>query len=107
MLNIKHVNKFACDIDSSVRKFIKGNFQHTRLHTDVHSSAFQNEETVDVFGAGFPCQPFSAEGSRAPSLSSLTSTLKHRRNIVKVPMSFAESKVLALQMEGQILSSLF
>ena len=66
-LQIPFEIKFLCDSARDVRRFLRANVPHERLHNDVFSTAFIEEQHVDVFVAGPPCQPYSSEGRGAGS----------------------------------------
>lgn len=57
-LGIDYDYKFACDIDKSCRSFLENEHNPEIIYNDV-----KNIETlpkVDLYVAGFPCQPFSS-----------------------------------------------
>jgi site-specific DNA-cytosine methylase len=54
---------FACDTSRQSKIFVQANYPGLeQWFDDVHSPEFQAAPEVDVFFAGFPCQPFSAQG---------------------------------------------
>ncbi|CAE7415427.1 haeIIM [Symbiodinium sp. CCMP2592] len=64
-LEVPHTISFLCDSDRHVEKWLRHNVVFERFHRDVFHDAFMNEQKVDIFAAGPPCQPFSPEGANA------------------------------------------
>ena len=59
---MKHV--FSSDIDKHARATIKANFEPAVLYEDIHQREHSLAPSCDLYVAGFPCQPFSGEGTR-------------------------------------------
>lgn len=54
---------FACEIDKYCCATMRANYDIERLHEgDVTKLDLESLPTVDIFTAGFPCQPYSAAG---------------------------------------------
>ena len=61
-LKVKFDHKFSCDIDAHARATIEANFHHSIMYKNITRRDNKQAPTVDVYVAGFPCQPFSTAG---------------------------------------------
>ena len=62
---------FACEIDANCCKTLRANYSIERIHEgDVGKVDLAALPPVDVFVAGFPCQPYSRAGQQLGSLDS-------------------------------------
>ena len=61
-VNVRH--SFSSDIDANVRKTIEANFRPETIYHDLTQRCNERAPMVDLYVAGFPCQPFSMAGLR-------------------------------------------
>ena len=55
---------FSCDFDEQVKKTIEANFSPKIFFDDITTCDMASRPSVDIYIAGFPCQPFSSAGKR-------------------------------------------
>lgn len=63
ILKIPYVHKFMCDINPHVRRVLSNTFPECSLLHDACKD-LPGASSVDLFVAGPPCQPWSAEGKQ-------------------------------------------
>jgi len=65
-LKVPHEHKFSCDVDKHVKKQILTNHEPAKWFDDVVKRNNRSRATpsIDLYVAGFPCQPFSAVGMK-------------------------------------------
>jgi DNA (cytosine-5)-methyltransferase 1 len=63
-LGIPCVHEFGCDIAAASRAFCTANFDFKQWYSNVFDKDFKGATSVDIFSAGFPCQPYAADGAR-------------------------------------------
>ena len=61
-LNFNH--KFSCENDKMAVKTILANYKPERMEDDITKRNMDTTPYVDVYIAGFPCQPFSTAGKQ-------------------------------------------
>ena len=61
-LNVGYKHVFSCDRDPHVRATIGANFSPSIMYPDITSRNNKETPESDVYGAGFPCPPFSLAG---------------------------------------------
>lgn len=77
-LGLKVSNAFGAEIDPKVREVAEALHQYKRFFSDVCDPKFKEADATDFFFAGWPCQPFSAQGSG--------SGVNHPEGLVVVPI---------------------
>lgn len=63
-LKIPFTHEFCSDIDKYVIQSIKANYSPKNIYGDITSRDHSRLPDIDLYVAGFPCQPFSTAGSQ-------------------------------------------
>jgi DNA (cytosine-5)-methyltransferase 1 len=63
-LRVKYEQVFSCDIDAAARATIEANFTHGVMYNDITERDNETAPHSHIYVAGFPCQPFSAQGDK-------------------------------------------
>lgn len=96
-LGIKHVVKWACDIDKNAKKTYLANHSCENWYDDITKIIHQDLEDIDLYVYGFPCTSISNAGGRKMEKGA-SGLVEYSLNILdeKLPKYFLFENVAAL-----------
>lgn len=104
-IGVKYTDVFLCDIDPHVRKVLRKSFPNLgAMYKDITARHLDATPTVDLYTAGFPCQPYSSQGRRGgqhdqrgkPIVDAILQYLRHRH-----PRAFVLENVCGLVQQNR------
>jgi DNA-cytosine methyltransferase len=82
---VNYTHLFASDKDPSVREVLRYNFgDQFTLYDDAQDRRIQSMPKVDVYHAGFPCQPFSMAGKHGGLDDPRGTVVQHLMKYVRI-----------------------
>ena len=97
-LKVIHVHAVACEIDKATRETLLHNFKPQKMFVDLRQLHPSDLPRDAILWAGFPCQPFSAEGPQDGPETERGLLIVHIMHLIKErqPVAFVLENVKGL-----------